>query len=148
AMGNIVLHIQGVGGLTVVTPTNGMVFTVGDPIPVNVTIDSDFPNPPATRVDFYRGGVLFCSSTTAPFSAGASNSPAGCNSFYVVAFDSAGAPVQSPIVKVLVQSIGVTLLAPAEDSVFLSTNPITVTAHAYLPAGVITNIEFFVDGEE
>src|SRR5262249_18372749 len=84
ATGNIVLHIQGVGGLTIVTPTNGMVVTEGDAIPVSVTIDPDFPNPPATRVDFYRGGVLFASSTAVPFSAIASNTPAGTNSFYVI----------------------------------------------------------------
>ncbi|HEY2952833.1 MAG TPA: Ig-like domain-containing protein, partial [Verrucomicrobiae bacterium] len=146
--GNIVLHIQGVGGLTITTPTNGMVATVGDPIPVAVTIDADFPNPPATRVDFYRAGTLFASSTTAPFSAVSSNAPAGSNSFYVVAFDSTGMPIQSPVVTMFVQSVGVTLLTPFEDTIFFNTNPITVTAHGYLPSGSITNIEFFVDGQK
>ncbi len=146
ATGTIALHVQGVGGLTVTTPTNGMVFTVGDPIPVEVTIDSDFPNPPATRVDFYRDGVLFGSSTTPPFSAMSTNAPAGTNGFYVIATDSTGAPIQSGVSKVFVQRIGVTLLSPADDTLFQNSNPIQVTAHAYLPSGVITNIEFFVDG--
>jgi len=148
AMGNIVLHVQGVGGLTIDTPTNGMVLTLGDPIPVSVSISADFPNPPATRVDFYHAGVLFASSSTPPFTAVATNWPAGSNSFYVVAIDSTGAPVQSPIVNVLVQNIGVTLLAPAEDTMFLNTNPISVSAWAYLPAGSITNIDFFIDGQK
>src|SRR6185369_2452523 len=128
------------------SPTNGALFTVGDPIPLSVNISTNFPNPPATRVDFYRGGVLFDSSTTAPFTAVASNSPPGSNSFYVVAFDSNNQSYPSPVVNVFVQSIGVTLLSPAEDTMFFNTNPIPVTAWGYLPAGSITNIEFFVDG--
>src|SRR5205814_1125563 len=110
AMGNILLHVQGVGGLAIDTPTNGMVLTVGEAIPISVSISSDFPNPPATRVDFYHAGVQFASSSTPPFTAVATNWPAGSNSFYVVATDSTGAPVQSGIVNVLVQNIGVTLL--------------------------------------
>jgi len=148
ATGNITLNIHGVGGLTVQTPTNGMVFTVGDSIPVNVTIDPDFPNPPASRVDFYRGGTLFASVSNAPFNAVATNSPAGSNSFYVVAIDNTGTAIQSSIVTVFVQSIGVTLLTPAQDTMFMNTNPIGVTAWGYLPSGAITNIDFYVDGQK
>src|SRR5207244_181766 len=137
ATGNIVLHIQGVGGLTIDTPTNGIVLTIGDPLPISVTITPDFPNPPASRVDFYHAGTLFASSTTAPFTAVASNWPAGSNSFYVVATDSTGQPVQSSVVNVLVQNVGVTLLTPFEDTVFLNTDPITVSAWAYFPSGAI-----------
>ncbi len=151
ATGNIILHVKGVGGLDI-SLTNGMVFTVGDPIPVSVTFTPDFPNPPATRVDFYRRGspftppVLFASDDSAPFSAVAENVPAGSNSFYVAAFDSLGNPVESPAASVLVQNVGVTLLTPFEDTVYPGTAPITVTAWAYLPAGTITNVEFLVDG--
>src|SRR5207247_11370952 len=67
AQGNIVLNIQGPGGVTISSPTNATLFTLGDPIPLSVNISTNFPNPPATRVDFYRGGVLFASSTYAPF---------------------------------------------------------------------------------
>jgi len=148
ATGNITLNVHGVGGLTVQTPTNGMVFTVGDSIPVNVTIDADFPNPPASRVDFYRGGTLFASVSNAPFNAIATNSPAGSNNFYVVAIDSTGNPIQSSVVTVFVQSIGVTLLTPGQDTRYSNTNPITATAWAYLPSGSITNIDFYVDGQK
>src|SRR5437773_1843510 len=50
ARGNIRLNIKGVGGVEVHSPTNGAVFTFGDPIPVEVAITPDFPNPPAGRV--------------------------------------------------------------------------------------------------
>jgi hypothetical protein len=146
ARGNIVLNIKGVGGVEITSPASGAVFTLGDPVPVNVSITPDFPNPPATRVDFYVGNTLFASRDTAPYSAVATNVPAGSNILYAVGIDSTGAPVQSPVVPIFVQKIGVTILTPFEDAVFQNTNPITVTAWAYLPSGSITNIEFFVDG--
>jgi Big-like domain-containing protein/calcineurin-like phosphoesterase family protein/purple acid phosphatase-like protein/immunoglobulin I-set domain protein len=146
ARGNIVLNIKGVGGVEITSPSNGTVFTLGEPIPVSVGITPDFPNPPATRVDFYVGSTLFASSDTAPFSATATNVPAGSNTIYAVAISSTGQPIQSPVVRIFVQKIGVTILTPFEDTVFQSTNPITVTAWSYLPSGSITNIEFFVDG--
>src|SRR5262249_662596 len=127
-------------------------FTVGDPIPVNVTITPDFPNPPATRVDFYRRSspnvapVQFASLNAAPFNAMATNVPAGSNTFYVVVFDMMGNPVESPMVNVLVQNVGITLLTPFEDTYFGPTDPLVATAWAYLPGGTITNVEFLLDG--
>src|SRR5437867_10967535 len=151
AMGNIVLNVKGVGGLEL-SLTNGMVFTMGEPIPVNVTFTPDFPNPPATRVDFFRRSspnvapVQFASVTSAPFNAVAKNVPVGSNSFYVVVFDSLGNPVESATVNVLVQNIGVTLLTPFEDTLLAPTNPIVATAWAFLPGSTITNVEFFLAG--
>src|SRR6185503_19098371 len=118
AMGNIVLHVMGVGGLAL-SPTNGAIFTVGEPVPIVVTTDENFPNPPATRVSFFVRGNLLTTISNAPFSAVASNLPAGSNSIYVVAYDSTGSPVQSSVNNILVQNVGVTLLSPAEDSYFL-----------------------------
>jgi hypothetical protein len=151
ATGNIKLNVKGVGGLDL-SLTNGMVFTVGEPIPVSVNFTPDFPNPPATRVNFYRRGspftppVLFATDDTEPFSAVAENVPAGSNTIYVAAIDSLGNPVESPAASVLVQNVGVTLLRPFEDTMYLNATSITVTAWGYLPAGTLTNVEFLVDG--
>src|SRR5436190_4540061 len=146
ARGNIRLNIKGVGGVEVSSPTNGMVFTFGDPIPVEVKITSDFPNPPAGRVDFYVGSTLFASSASAPYAAIATNVPAGSNTISAVAIDSTGQADQSAAVPIFVQKVGVTLLTPFEDTIFqTTTNPITITAWSYLPSGAITNIRFFVD---
>ena len=151
ATGSIVLNVKGVGGLDL-SLTNGMVFTIGDSIPVSVSFTPDFPNAPATRVEFYRQGspltapVQFATDDSAPFSAIAEGTPAGTNSFYVVAFDSLGNPVASPVANVLVQNIGVTLLSPAEDTMYFNTTGITVSSWTYLPAGTIASVEFFVDG--
>lgn len=151
ATGSIVLHVKGVGGLDI-SLVNGSVFNVGDPIPVSVSFTPDFPNPPATRVEFYRQNspftapVLVTTDNTEPFSASIEGAPAGTNSIYVVAYDSLGGPVASPVASVLVQNIGVTLLTPFEDTVYPTTAPITVAASTFLPAGNITSVEFLVDG--
>ena len=151
ATGNIKLNVKGVGGLDI-SVTNGMVFTVGEPIPVSVTFTPDFPNPPATQVKFYyrsspfTAPVLFATDDTEPFSALAENVPAGSNTIYVAAIDSLGSPVESPAANVLLQNVGVTLLTPFEDTMYLNSTAITVTAWGYLPAGSIAAVEFFVDG--
>jgi len=146
--GSIVLHLAGPNGVTMSSPNDGATVIVGDPITVAPNFSSIFPNPPATRVDFYRGGVRFDSSTNAPFTVVTTNSPVGTNGFFIVAFDSTSQSYTSATINVFVQNIGVTLMTPVDGSYFSSTNPITVTALAYLPPGLgsITNIEFFVDG--
>jgi hypothetical protein len=146
AMGNIKLNIKGVGGIDYISPTPGAVFTVGDPVPVAVTITPEFPNPPASSVEFYANGNLFATLAAPPYSAMASNLPPGSNTVYVVAIDSTGAPIKSSEVKILVQNIGVTILTPFEDTMYLSTNPILITAWTYLPAGSISLVEYLVDG--
>jgi len=150
--GSITLHIQGPNGFSISSPTNGAVFTLGDPIPFTVSFSSNFPSSPATQVDFYRGFVRIASSTNAPFTGVATNTPLETNSFYAVAIGANSQSYTSGPVNVFVQNVGVTLLLPFDGSYwnfFGSTSSISVTAWAYLPAGSgsITNIEFYVDGQ-
>ncbi len=147
ATGNIKLNIAGIGGVDIAAPLPGVVYTVGDPIPLTVTINSDFPNPPAGSAGFYANGNLFATLAAPPYTAVATNLPAGTNTLYVVVNDSTGAPIKSPEVKVFVQRIGVTVLTPFEDTMFLSSaNPVTITAWGYLPSGSISSVDFLVDG--
>jgi hypothetical protein len=150
--GSITLHIQGPNGVSISSPSDGAVFTLGDPIPFTVNISSNFPSPPATRVDIYRTDIRVASSTNAPFTVVATDTPVGTNTFYAVVFGSTSQSYTSATVNVFVQNVGVTLLQPLDGSYwnfFGSTSPIPVTAWAYLPAGSgsITNIEFYVDGQ-
>ena len=146
ARGNITLNVKGPGGVLIEGITNGMQFTVGDPIPFSAIITTNFPNPPATRVDFFRNGALVGSRETPPFEFVATNTPAGSNSFTVLAIDSAGATNAAPVITVVVLNVGVTLLAPVDGSVFTGTNPIPLVAGVALRSGVMTNVEFLVDG--
>lgn len=143
--GLIRLNIRGAGGVEMQTPTNGTITVVGDPITVTARILPDFPNPPVSRVEFYRAGVLFASVTNEPFTVITTNSPAGSNTFYVVAIDSVGTRLQTASATVFVQAIGVMILTPLANTTFSSTNPITINAWTYLPEGTITNVDFFVD---
>lgn len=146
ARGAIRLNIRGAGGLVLESPTNGMLAVVGDTIPVTVRILPDFPNAVPSRVDFYQGGVLFHSLTNPPFTAVPTNVPPGSNTFYAIAYDSVGTPVQSGVATVFVQKIGVTILMPVANTLFATTNPIPIHAWGYAPDGIMTNIVFFVDG--
>jgi hypothetical protein len=146
--GSITLHITGPNGVLITSPTNGQVVTYGDRIPFTVTLSTNFPSPPASRVDLYRGGLWVGSVSNAPFTISTTNTPLGTNRFFAVAIGTNSQSYTSAPTQVFVQNVGVTLLTPFDDSVFFSINPITSTAWAYLPPGLgtITNIEFYVDG--
>src|SRR5688572_4915555 len=58
ATGNMILHVKGVG-VVELSITNGMVTSLGDSVPVFVNLTSDFPSPPAARVDFFRRNSPF-----------------------------------------------------------------------------------------
>src|ERR1043165_3640745 len=133
--GSIVLHIQGPNGVSISSPTNGAIFTVGDAVPFTVNLSTNFPSPPATRVDLYWAGVRVASSSNAPFVIATTNAPIGTNSFFVVAIGSNSQSYTSAVVNVFIQNIGVTLLTPADGSYFgdfsgTSNSPITVTARS------------------
>jgi hypothetical protein len=151
--GPYVLHIQTLASVAITSPTNSQIFAAGAPIEIDV--GGEVPNPPITRVDFYRRGTLFATSTTEPFSAIASNSPAGSNAFQVIAVDSSGLNWTSAVVNVAIVKEGVTILAPADGTTYLSNDPasilntpIPVFAYPSLASGSIVNVEFFVDGQK
>ena len=146
ASGPYVLNLTMLASVNITSPTNGSVIYAGTPIPI--TVEAGVPNEPVTRVDFYQADDLIGSDSTAPFSITLTNASLGTNRFFVVAVDNASLSWTSRVVNVAVLDLGVTILSPAEGSIFLNTNPITVRAVASLPSGTITNVEFFADGQK
>ncbi|HMJ66387.1 MAG TPA: Ig-like domain-containing protein, partial [Candidatus Binatia bacterium] len=142
--GNYLLRLQALGSATITSPTNGAVFQTGAPIPVDV--QASVPNPPVTRVDLYRGGILIGSDSAAPYSITASNSPLATNMFFAVAVDSAGLSWTSAVVRVAVLDIGVTIVSPPDGQLYANANPITINAATLLTAGAMTNVQFLADG--
>src|SRR5688572_17369865 len=69
ATGSITLNVKGVGGIDFISPAKGQVFTVGDPVTVSISINADFPNPPAGNVGFYANGNLFATLAAPPYTA-------------------------------------------------------------------------------
>jgi len=144
--GNYVLTLRMLGSVVISSPTNGSLIAAGAPILVAVAAST--PNPPIARVDFYRGTNLFESISGEPFSAILYDAPLGTNRLLVVMTDSANQVTTSAVVNVLVLNPGVTILSPADGATFLNTNAIVVSAVGFLPEGVMTNVEFYADGQK
>src|SRR5688572_18885390 len=142
--GAYVLNLRVLASIVVTSPTNGTVVPLGTPIPFNV--EASVPGATVTRVDFYRGGGLIDSDASAPYSTTVVNAPLGTNSLAAVAVDNAGLSWTSAVVNVAVLNLGVTIVSPADGSIYLSSNSITVSAVGLLNSGTMTNVEFFVDG--
>ena len=144
--GAYILSLQMPGSTAITSPTNGSLVAADAPIPI--TVQAATPNPPVARVDFYHGGSLFSSTAEEPFVASFANAPLGTNTFVAVATDGAGLSWTSAVLSVVVLNPGVTITTPASGALFLNTNPIGVATVTFLPTGVMTNVEFFVDGLE
>ncbi|HTD66269.1 MAG TPA: Ig-like domain-containing protein, partial [Candidatus Limnocylindria bacterium] len=146
ASGAYVLLVQMQGTVAISTPLNGSAFAVGAPIAF--VADASTPNPPITRMDFYRGGILFASADSAPYSVMCYDAPPGTNAFRAIASDGAGLTWTSAVVNVAALNVGLTMVSPTQGATFLNTNPVAVSVVDFLLSGQITNVEFFVDGQK
>lgn len=145
ATGNINFNLTVPPTVAITVPSEGAVFLTGSNIDVTATASSAVVA--ITNVSLYAGGSLVGSVTNSPYTFTVSNAPAGSNSLFAVATDSSSQVVTSAVVHVLVVNAGITIVSPVADAVFQSTNPITATVVGLLPAGSITNVSFFVDGQ-
>lgn len=145
ATGNINFNLTVPPAVAITVPSEGAVFLTGSNIDVTATASSAVVA--ITNVSLYAGGSLVGSVTNSPYTFAVSNAPAGSNSLFAVASDSSSQVVTSAVVHVLVVNAGITIVSPVADAVFQSTNPITATVVGLLPAGSITNVSFFVDGQ-
>jgi hypothetical protein len=146
ASGPYVLNVQTLASVFITSPTNNTILAAG--MPMTIDVAATVPSPPVTRVDFYRTGTWIGSDSNAPFSLVVASPPPGTNSLRAVAVDSSGLSWTSAVVNVAVLSVGVTIVSPPDGTSYVNTNPITVNALGLLPAGSITNVEFFVDGQK
>ena len=145
AQGALQLNLSVPASVAVTSPTNGSVFLVGTNIGVTVTASSTAST--ITQVSLYDGPTFLGTVAAAPYTFVISNAPPGSNSLYAVATDSLSQIVTSGVVRVLVANYGLTITSPNEDAIFQGTNPITAAVFTILPAGAITNVNFFIDGQ-
>ncbi len=144
--GDYILNLQALASVKITSPTNGGI--VYSSMPFDVEVDAEVGNPPIGRVEFYRGASLLGSDTAAPYSFSVSNSPLGTNLMSAVAVDGGGVRWTSAVVRVAVLDLGVTIVSPLTGTIYQNTNPIGVSVVASLPAGTITNVEFFADEQK
>lgn len=126
------------------SPQSGASFTA--PASIAVAANASDADGSVTRVDFYAGGALVGSDTTAPYAATWTNPPAGTHQLHAVAHDDAGATTPSAQVQVSVtanQPPSVTLTAPAANASFTAPASIGMTASASDADGTIAKVEFF-----
>lgn len=86
--------------VTIATPANNTV--VNSPGSVNLTATTSDSSGTVTRVDYYRGGTLISTATTAPYIVAVSDLLPGSYSFTAIATDNLGATSKSAAVNVMV----------------------------------------------
>src|ERR1051325_5792353 len=146
AQGTLQLNLAMPPSVVITNPVAGSTFLAGSNINVDVTAASAAGA--ITNVSLYRGSTFLGSTANPPYSFIVSNAPAGSNSLYAVAQDAIGQIGTSAVVRVLVANVGLTIIPPPDDAIFANTNPISVSVFAELPGGSITNVAFFVDGQQ
>jgi len=134
---------------TLVAPGAGQVFHAPASIAFNATAtDADGT---VTKVEFYANGRLLATDTAAPYEHVWSNVPAGAYTISAVAYDNWGAirtpaPASSMAAITVNARPAVALTAPADGTVVTSATPVTLSADAADADGVVTRVEFYVDG--
>ncbi len=135
--------------VTIDSPTNRSVFPANSNVLVSATAVAAVGT--ISKVDFYRLGspsILLASVSNAPYQFVYSNSIPATNSLVAVATDTLNQSSTSPTVNIGFFSDGVTIVSPADGTIFGNSNPIRVSVVGLLASGTITNVEFFVDDQK
>jgi len=114
-------------------PVDGSVFTA--PASLTLTATASDPDGSVAKVQFYAGGTLVGTATSAPWSVAWSNVAAGTYSLYAIATDNAGATrTSSPVgVTVTAPTSGVNVAAAAAGGVATASS----SYPGYAPSGAI-----------
>jgi plastocyanin len=135
--------------VSLTAPGAGATFLTTDT--VTFTANASDPDGTVSKVEFFSDGNLIGTDTTgpSPYSVTASL-PAGTHSITAKATDNSNATTTSTPVSITVnapqnQPPTITLLEPANNATFLTSDTITFSANANDDAGV-AKVEFFSDG--
>ena len=130
------------------SPANGATFPA--PATIELTATASDPENRLARVEFYRGGTLLGSDTSAPFSYTWSSVAAGSYTLTARAFDSDGAQTTSSSVSVTVEAANqpptAALTSPSSGATFTAPATIAMTASASDPENRLARVEFYRDG--
>jgi hypothetical protein len=133
--------------VTITAPTNGATFPQG--VPIVVSANATMSNP-VTNVAFFRNGALIGNDGTAPYSVVLSNASLGTHTLSAQATDSTGASVSSTssvqITVVTNNPPSITITNPANGRTFLVGANITNQVSVADSDGVVTRVEFYVNG--
>jgi RHS repeat-associated protein len=119
------------------------------PAAFSLSADASDSDGSIARVEFYQGGTLLKTVTTAPYSVPISQSTPGTYTYSAKAFDNNGLSTQSSSIVVTVLADvapTVTLTAPSDGARFRTPAAITLTATANDPDGTIARVDFYQAG--
>jgi RHS repeat-associated protein len=101
------------------------------------------------KVDFYQGGALIGSDTSAPYTASFTATSAGTYSFSARAYDNGSASTLSAPVSINVaanQLPSASFTSPASNSTFITPATIPIAVNASDSDGAIVRVDFSADG--
>ncbi|MEO6929208.1 MAG: Ig-like domain-containing protein, partial [Casimicrobiaceae bacterium] len=135
--------------VSLTSPANGASYVA--PTSVVVSANASDVDGSVTRVDFYAGGALIGSASSAPYSVTWSNVAAGSYSLTAKAVDNAGASTTSAAVSITVTAPAnvapsVSITAPVGGTHFAAGSAIAVTAAASDSDGSIASVMLYADG--
>jgi hypothetical protein len=146
ASGNIQLNIGMPPSVTITSPANGSRFTVGSNFLCSASVSS--PVAPVAQVEFYSSSRLLGTTPTEPYEVLVSNALPGSNSIYAVVMDTLNQRATSAVVSILITSLDLTVISPPDGAMFMYGSAVNFAVYNALPTGVMTNVEFFANGEK
>jgi len=130
--------------VSIISPIDGMSYAVPATILIVATAsDSDGT---VAKVDFYQGGTLLGSATTAPYSFTWNDVPDGTYILTAKATDNKGAVTTSDTVNVVVKAnipLVVSITGPANGTSYTGPATINITADASDSSGSVTEVSFY-----
>ena len=121
--------------------------TYGAPATITVTASATASSGTIAKVDFYQGGTLIGTATSAPYSVTWSNAAAGNYSLTAKATDSQGIATTSTAVPIIVDTPpSVSLTSPVANTVFNVSASVTLSATATASTGTIAKVDFYQGG--
>ena len=130
--------------VAIVMPTNNSVFTA--PAQVSLQADAADPDGAILKVEFFANGLKLGETSAQPYTFLWTNVLSGSYLLTAQATDNEGATALSVAIPIIVTTNrppSAVILEPADETNFLQSNPITVTAHAVDPDGTVVKMELF-----
>lgn len=132
--------------VSITAPTAGSTYLTGDPVIIDASAaDADGS---IVNVEFLVDGVVVGSDNTAPYSF-TWTSTVGAHNLTVRATDNLSAQTTSAAVNIIVGNVlapTVSITAPSAGATFVEGDLVNITANAADADGVVTNVEFFING--
>jgi RHS repeat-associated protein len=137
-----VVNVNALPTVSITSPGNGALFNA--PATIAVGANATDADGTVTKVEFFDGGTLIGTATSAPYTATLSNVAAGTHALSAKATDNLGATTTSSTVSVTVDAPPVvSLTAPAGGTVYAAPATVALSANATIQVGTVARVDFY-----